>query len=59
MEQAERKSEYMEARAAAIDRLVEDNILELPGFIVTSQEDLTTMDDQVEAHLEALRQELA
>jgi phage shock protein A len=30
MEQAERKSEYMQARAAAIERLVEDNIFELP-----------------------------
>jgi phage shock protein A len=59
MEQAERKSEYMEARAAAIDRLVEDNILELPVLTITSQEELATLDDQVEAHLEALRQELA
>ncbi len=59
MEQAERKSEYMEARAAAINRLIEDNILEIPAITVTSQEELATLDDQVEAHLEALRQELA
>lgn len=58
MEQAERKSEYMEARAAAIDRLVEDNILELPTITFAPQEGPTSLDDQVEAHLEALRQEL-
>jgi phage shock protein A len=30
MEHAERKSEYMQARAAAIEWLVEDNIFDLP-----------------------------
>ncbi len=58
MEQAERKSEYMEARAAAIDRLVEDNILDIPAVTFSTRDEFKTLDDQVEAHLESLRQEL-
>jgi phage shock protein A len=58
MEQAERKSEYMEARAAAIDRLVEDNILDIPAVTFSTRDEFETLDDQVEAHLESLRQEL-
>jgi phage shock protein A len=62
MEQAERKSEYMQARAAAIERLVEDNIFELPfsagemnGFQLTSLD----TDEDIESKLLALKNELA
>lgn len=61
MEQAELKSEYMQARAAAIDRLVEDSILELPGS-ASQTADLQLappeIDKIVESHLLALKSEL-
>lgn len=62
MEQAERKSEYMQARAAAIDELVAGNVLELPG----SSGDRTNwklalmdIDQNVESHMLALKSDLA
>jgi phage shock protein A len=58
MERAERKSEYMQARAAAIDRLVEENILELPGSTSAPAETQLAPPDlegNVERHLLALK----
>ena len=62
MEQAERKSEYMQARAAAIDRLVEDNIFELAGSageMAEWQPAPLAPDEDVESHLLTLKNELA
>jgi len=62
MEQAERKSEYMQARAAAIDSLVRENVLELPGS--TSDQSAwklasLDLDQEVETHLLALKSEIS
>ncbi|GMQ79163.1 MAG: PspA/IM30 family protein [Anaerolineae bacterium] len=62
MEQAERKSEYMQARAAAIERLVEDNIFELPfsaGEMTGFQMASLGNDQDIESKLLALKNELA
>ncbi len=62
MEQAERKSEYMQARAAAIERLVEDNIFEMPfsaGEMTGSQRAPLDNDEEIETKLLALKNELA
>ena len=61
MEQAERKSEYMQARAAAIDQLMKDSILDLPISAGTlSDLPIASLenDSDVEAQLQALKQEL-
>lgn len=61
MENAERESEHMQARAAAIDRLVDDGILELPaGMSQSDTEQLlpSGLDGDVERHLNELKAEL-
>lgn len=63
LEQAEEKSEQMQARAAAIDRLVEDGILDTPalpaGNSVQHQFAQLEIASDVEEQLAALRKELA
>ena len=61
MESAERKSEHMEARAAAIDRLVDEGFLELPATDGIGDENLlpSGLDDDVERHLQELKREMA
>ncbi len=61
MESAERKSEHMEARAAAIDRLVDDGYLEMPAAIngIGDEHLLPSgLDSDVEDHLQELKREL-
>lgn len=61
METAERKSEHMEARAAAIDRLVDEGFLELPAVEGIGDEPLlpSGLDADVERHLQELKRELS
>ena len=61
MEQVERKSEFMQARAAAIDELVDHNILEAPGAAHQINWELTPsgLDGEIDEHLLALKQEMA
>jgi phage shock protein A len=58
MQQAERKSALMQARAAAIDRLVDDGLLELPG---SASDELMPLDVSraVEDQLATLKARLA
>ena len=60
MEQTERRSEYMQARAAAIDELVQSNILETPELMAGDRWHLSPQekDRDVDAHLATLMQEL-
>jgi phage shock protein A len=61
MEQVERKSEHMQARAAAIDELVEYNILETPLPAGRAAWDLAPpgLEGDIDAHLALLKQEMA
>ena len=54
---AEEKAEYMQARATAIDRLIEDGILELPGGALRQASQLEVA-QAVEKRLESLKREL-
>ncbi len=58
LQKAEQKTEHMQARASAIDRLIEEGILEVPG--VSSVNDLSPRDvaQAVEDRLEALKREI-
>ena len=61
MAKAERKSAQMQARAAAIDRLVDEGLLEIPAAIdLATGEDLLVDGDfvDVEAQLQALKAEM-
>ena len=62
MAQAERKSAQMQARAAAIDRLVDEGLLEIPSAIsLAGDEDLLADGDfvDVESQLAALKAEIS
>jgi phage shock protein A len=61
MAQAERKSEQMQARAAAIDRLVDEGLLEIPAAVDLAADDDWLPDDKiadVEEQLAALKAEI-
>ena len=61
MTAAEQKSAQMEARAAAIDRLVDEGLLEFPGVSDTIPLDdllLTNGDMDIDEQLEAMKQDL-
>lgn len=62
LEQAEEKSEQMQARAAAIDQLVDDGFLEVPALQAGDgmQRQLVKMDivNEVEEQLAALKEEM-
>lgn len=62
MAQAERKSAQMQARAAAIDRLVDEGLLEIPSAVdLAAGDDLLTMEevDNVEDQLAALKAKIS
>lgn len=62
LEQAEEKSERMQARAVAIDRLIEDGILDAPALVASVPADgrLAQLDisQEVESQLVALKEQL-
>jgi phage shock protein A len=62
LERAEQQSEHMQARAAAIDRLVEEGILDTPalpaGEAVARQLARLDMDTAVEEQLASLKRQL-
>jgi phage shock protein A len=62
MEQAERKSERMQARALAIDRLIDEGLLELPSGQPDDLElvqDRSNADRSIDEWLEQLKAEIA
>ena len=63
LEEAEVRSEQMQARAAAIDQLVEDGILHLPGSTAASpierRLDQLEIEQAVDVELAKLKRELA
>ena len=61
MAAAEQKSAQMEARAVAIERLVDEGLLEVPGAAAVIHAEnlpITNGDMDIESQLEAMKQDL-